>query len=111
MTRWIGLARVGLIGFNQSMKTRITLFAILVSLALKLGAAELYPDRFVWVFGWRLAQDTDVAEVSRLVETASQHGINGAVVSFGFDSLCRQSADYFRRLEELRRSASESTWN
>ncbi len=66
------------------------------------GAAEPYADRFVWVFGWGLGSDGDVAEMSRVLQTASQHGFNGAVVSFGLDTLCKQPPDYFRRLNEVK---------
>src|SRR4029077_9193211 len=73
-----------------------------------LGAAEPYVDRFVWVFGWGLVKDSDAAENSHLIQTAGQHGLNGAVVSFGLDTLCQQSPDYFRRLEQIKRVADES---
>ena len=88
--------------FNGRMNIRLILLTCLSSLALELGAAEPYPDRFVWIFGWGLGQDKEVVEISRVIETASQHGINGAVVSFGLDTLCQQSADYFRRLDEIK---------
>ena len=32
----------------------------------RLGAAEPYADRFVWVFGWGLGSDSDVAGMSRV---------------------------------------------
>ena len=40
-----------------------------------------YPDRFVWVFGWGLGSDEDVTNITRVLDSASRHGINGAVVS------------------------------
>lgn len=64
--------------------------------------AETYPDRFVWIFGWNLRRDSDVAEISRVLESGAQHGINGAVMSLGLDTLCKKSPDYFRRLEQVR---------
>src|SRR3974390_1234592 len=75
-----------------------------VFLAMLLGArtSEAYPDRFVWVFGWGLGEDADVAEISNLIETAGKHGINGAVVSFGLDTLCKHPPDYFHRLEQVK---------
>ena len=57
-----------------------------------------YPDRFVWVFGWGLGSDEDVTNITRVLDSASRHGINGAVVSFGLDTLCKKDAAYFRRL-------------
>lgn len=59
---------------------------------LQNALAEQYPDRFVWVFGWNLGRDNDVAEISRLLDTAAQHGINGAVMSLGLDTLCKKRA-------------------
>jgi hypothetical protein len=44
-----------------------------------------------------------VAEVSRVIETASLHGINGVVGSFGLDTLGKQNADYFHRLNQIQR--------
>jgi hypothetical protein len=42
-----------------------------------------------------------VAEISEVLQAASQHGINGAVMSLGLDTLCKKSPDYFRRLEQI----------
>jgi hypothetical protein len=89
------------------MKTS-SLLACLWILAAPLHAAEPCADRFVWVFGWDLGKDSDVAEVSRVLQTAGQHGLNGAVVSFGLDSLGQKSPDYFRRLEEIKRVAAQN---
>jgi hypothetical protein len=89
------------------MKT-LSLLACLWSLAAPLCAVESYPDRFVWVFGWGLGKDADVADISRLMQTAGQHGLNGAVVSFSLDSLCKQPPEYFRRLEEIKQAAEQS---
>jgi hypothetical protein len=66
-----------------------------------------YADRFVWVFGWGLNQDRDVAEISQLLETAAQHGLNGAVVSVGLDTLCQKSPAYFRRLEAVQAACAQ----
>jgi len=84
------------------MRTSLMALVWLGGLAVKLGAVEPYPDRFVWVFGWGLGKDGDVTEISQLVETAGKHGLNGAVFSAGMDTLCKQSPDYFRRLEEVK---------
>jgi hypothetical protein len=67
-------------------------------------AAERYPDRFVWVFGWGLGKDTDVTEIVQVLDPAAKHGFNGAVVSFGLDTLCQKSPDYFRRLDAVKRA-------
>lgn len=80
-------------------------FLLLVSLILALGQAradEPLHDRFVWIFGWNLETKSDVEEISRVVATAGTHGLNGAVVSFGLDTLCQKSADYFDRLTQVK---------
>jgi hypothetical protein len=81
-------------------KAFIFIFACLLS--LRLGAApQRFADRFVWVFGWGLEKDEDVTEVSKLLQTAGQHHLNGAVVSFGLDTLSKKSPDFFRRLSAI----------
>ena len=87
---------------------KLILAACFYGLVSRLGGAAPYPDRFVWVFGWGLESDRDVAEISGLLQTAGQHGLNGAVVSFGLDTLCKHSAEYFRRLNELQRVCQRS---
>lgn len=62
-----------------------------------------YPDRFVWVFGWGLSKDSDVVEISKVLNSAGSAGLNGAVVSFGLDTLCKRDAEFFRRLETVQR--------
>ncbi len=78
---------------------------LLVWLTLGLGQArgdEPFRDRFVWIFGWNLETQADVEGISRVVATAGAHGLNGAVVSFGLDTLCQKSPDYFDRLAQVR---------
>lgn len=83
---------------------RFGLLALLLSFWLPTPmATAAYPDRFVWVFGWGLNSDKDVTELTRVLAAAGQHGLNGAVVSFGLDSLCKHDADYFRRLAVIQR--------
>ncbi len=84
------------------------LLVALASLAGHLYAAEPYADRFVWIFGWGLGKDSDVPEISRVLDAAGQHSCNGAVVSFGLDTLCQKSADYFRRLDEVRQACERN---
>jgi hypothetical protein len=81
---------------------RMTMRLPWLLLCLAPALAAPYPDRFVWVFGWRLERDGDVAAVTRLIEQAAQHRINGAVVSLGLDTLCRKSPEFFRRLDEVK---------
>jgi len=69
---------------------------------------ERYPDRFVWIFGWGLGNDKNVTEISRVLETAGKASLNGAVVFFGLDSLCKQSPDYFRRLGQVKAACEQN---
>jgi hypothetical protein len=77
-------------------------------LVVRLEGAARFADRFVWIFGWGLQQDGDVAEISRVLTTAGQHHFNGAVVSFGLDTLCKQPPDFFRRLEQIKASCEQN---
>jgi len=72
-----------------------------------LTTAAPYDDRFVWVFGWNLSRDTDVTEVTNLLSTAARHGCNGAVVSFGMDTLCKRPPEYFQRLGEVQKACQQ----
>ena len=67
----------------------------------RVWSAEPYPDRFVWLFGWNLDRDADVAEMEQVLVQGGAHGINGAVLSTGMDTLCKQSPEYFARLAKL----------
>jgi hypothetical protein len=71
-------------------------------LSVPLGAApQRFADRFVFVFGWGLDKDEEVTEISKLLQTAGQHHLNGAVVSFGLDTLSKKSPDFFHRLSAI----------
>lgn len=75
---------------------------LLVFLCTKTLAAP-YSDRFVWIFGWGLGKDSDVPEITHVLDDAAQHGLNGAVISCGLDTLDMQDADYFRRLDAIQK--------
>jgi len=63
---------------------------------------KVYPLR--WVYASRsLQSDADVEDLRRIVATASEHGLNGLVLSAGLDRLDLQPPEYFRRLEEVKR--------
>lgn len=63
------------------------------------GGVGAWEDRFVWVFGWNLDRPEDVPRVVEVLQTAGRHGFNGAVVSFGLDTLCRKTPAFFERLQ------------
>ena len=72
------------------------------------NAARLYADRFVWVFGWGLDRDADLQSMTNLLKTAGAHGLNGAVFSANMDTLCKQSPEYFTRLEALQQACGQN---
>ena len=89
------------------MKSRLTAF-LLSLLWFNCSAAPRYADRFVWVFGWNLDKEADVPAVTQVLDSAAKAGCNGAVVSFGLDTLCKKSPDYFRRLEAIRHACESN---
>ena len=74
---------------------------LLVSCLIAPDLRAAYPERYVWVFGWGLGKDSDIAEIKKVLDAAARAGFNGAVVSFGLDTLCKRNAEYFRRLEAI----------
>jgi hypothetical protein len=87
---------------------RFILLSFIVLGVLTHGGTQMNQDRFVWIFGWGLRGDNDVSEITRILETAAQRKYNGAVLSAGLDSLCKQPPEYFRRLEEVRKACERS---
>jgi len=65
------------------------------------AGGEPYLDRFVWVFGWNLGRDSEADEIVRLIDSSADLGYNGALVSFGLDTLCRKFPEFFRRLDRI----------
>jgi hypothetical protein len=82
--------------------------AVFLSGQIAAGDSPQYPDRYVWVFGWNLGRDSDVPEVTALLERAGKSGYTGAVVSFGLDSLCKRDEAYFRRLEQVKQACAQN---
>lgn len=83
------------------MKPRWTVLLLLCMAFGSLSGAT-YQDRFVWVFGWGLGRDSDVQEITKVLETAGRSGFTGAMFSFGLDTLCQRKPDYFQRLEAVK---------
>lgn len=74
---------------------------------MSLAQPTKFRDRFVWVFGWGLGRDDDVAQILHVLKTAANHGYNGAVLSAGLDSLCKRDQAYLQRLEGIKRACEE----
>jgi len=69
--------------------------------ACKTVENNVYPLRWFYV-SKGLTQDQHVEEIRGLVKTAAEHGLNGMLLSAGFDSIDMKSDVYFRRLEEVK---------
>ncbi len=93
-------------GFDAQLSRAVAWLGAAALLATSASAGG-YADRFVWVFGWGLSQDADVPAITRVLDAAAQHGINGAVVSFGLDTLCQRDAAYFRRLAAVQQACAK----
>ncbi len=79
---------------------------LFIGVLVSIGIPTDFQDRFVWIFGWGLGRDEDVAQISGILEVASKCGYNGAVLAAGLDSLCKRDENYFRRLNEVREMCS-----
>jgi hypothetical protein len=84
------------------------LFTCTCLLAVGLGAAPRFADRLVWISGWGLHKDGDVAEIAKVLAAAHKSHLNGAVASFRLDGLDRESPDFIRRLDAVSRSCEEN---
>ena len=64
---------------------------------------SIYPYRWFYI-SRGLAEEQDLDEIRGLVETAAEHGLNGVLLSAGFDAIDLKPGDYFRRLDEIKRT-------
>ena len=85
---------------------------ILLAIVMAASTAPVCPAKdypYHWVFVSRsLHRDSDVADIERIAETASAHGLNGMVLSAGFDRLDLQPDHYFERLEKVKRICTQN---
>ncbi len=92
---------------HKMTKARTSLILILfLTFPVSLCRGKDYPYRWVYV-SRSLRRDSDVAEIKGIVKTASEHGLNGMVLSAGLDRLDRQPRDYFERLEQIKQTCNE----
>jgi hypothetical protein len=75
---------------------------LLLSLLSALCKGKDYSYRWVYV-SKSLGSDSDVKDIEGIVKTASEHGLNGMVLTGGLEYLDRQQPQYFKRLEEVKR--------
>lgn len=85
------------------MIRRSCLFILLVGLSTQSVWAQgmVYPYR--WVFVARsLRADRDVEEIREIARVASEHGLNGLVLSSGLDRLQLQPPDFVERVKKVK---------
>ena len=91
--------------------------AVVAMMACAAGAAEnaagaaavpprVYPERWVYV-ALNLNKDADVEDIRRIAETAAAHGLNGLLLTGGFDVIDLQKPEYFRRLDAVKQICAE----
>jgi hypothetical protein len=73
---------------------------LLIAIAAPCHAKE-YPDRWVFV-SHSPRSDEEVATIERIVQTGSEHGFNGMVLSAGLDRLEQQSPAFLQRLAKVK---------
>jgi hypothetical protein len=75
----------------------------LILLLAFLTSALAADNPYRWVFVIRnLQTDADVADIRQIARTASEHGLNGLVLSGGLDRLEKQPPSYIARLKQVK---------
>ena len=78
----------------------IVLGVLLIAIVAPCHAKE-YPERWVFV-SHSPRSDEEVATIERIVQTGSEHGLNGMVLSAGLDRLEQQSPAFLERLAKVK---------
>jgi hypothetical protein len=69
--------------------------------------AKIYPYRWVRL-NVGLSTDSDLDQVSQVANTASEHGLNGILLSAGLDQLDLKPPDFRTRLSEVKQICEQS---
>ena len=85
---------------------RFLILTLFLMFAGSLCQGKDYQYRWVYV-SRSLRRESDVADIKGIVKTASEHGLNGMVLSAGLDRLDRQPRDYFERLEQVKQACNQ----
>ena len=80
---------------------KCVVLGVLLGLLVPLCHAKEYPYRWIFVSS-SLRADKDVADIERIVQTGSEHGLNGMVLSAGLDRLDRQPPEFLTRLAKVK---------
>jgi len=89
------------------MKKIIIILGCLAAFAaVELGAPRLYRDRWVYV-GTDFGTDQELSRVESIARTASEHGVNGMLLSAGFDGMDLKSPESLQRLVRLKQTCDQ----
>jgi len=89
------------------MKKIIIILGCLAAFAaVELGAPRLYRDRWVYV-GTDFGTDQELSHVESIARTASEHGVNGMLLSAGFDGMDLKSPESLQRLVRLKQTCDQ----
>ena len=90
------------------MKRIIIILGCLAALtAVMLGAPQVYRDRWVYV-STGLETDQELARVEGIARTASEHGVNGMLLSAGFDAMDLKPPEGVQRLVRLKQTCDQA---
>ena len=81
----------------------VVLGCALILTLVACNQTKQYPDRWFYV-STGLESDQELARVEALVKTASEHGLNGMLLSAGFDSLDLATPEFLGRLQHLKQT-------
>jgi len=79
---------------------------LLLAASVSPCVAKEYPHRWVFVSS-SLRSDREVSRIEGIVKTASEHGLNGMVLSAGLDRLDLQSPEYLQRLAKVKETCEK----
>jgi len=89
-------------------RTLIVILGCLAALtAVMLGESRVYRDRWVYI-STNLDSDQELARVEGIARTAGEHGLNGMLLSAGFDSMDLKSPEFLARLARLKMTCDQA---
>jgi hypothetical protein len=93
---------------DKRMNSRLLILVLsLVMLSASSDPAKsVYPNRWVRI-GTNLGDDQELERVLKIIQTASDHGLNGIALSAGLDQLDLKSPEFMKRLGEVRQRCAQ----
>jgi hypothetical protein len=89
--------------FRKVHRLKPIVLAVMILSGLCTVQGQQYADRLVWIWDSSLRTDSGLRQILEIIDTAAQHGYNGAVLQDQLDYLSAQDSSYFRRLDSLKR--------